>query len=124
MAVSGNPAIETIWLRWVPGFCLQKLPLKKPQSKKTRLCLIGNLIPYQTPSSFSTSGFFLYVHFYRQSSASEFNQGHCSPILYGSVWICMKLSGTSTAVRVPRYAYGTRVPYKYRYYYSQRGNRV
>jgi hypothetical protein len=27
--------------------------------KKTRRCLIGNLIHYQTPSSFSTSGFFL-----------------------------------------------------------------
>ena len=63
MAVSGNPATETIWLRWVPGFCLQKLPLKKPQSKKTRQCLIGNLIPYKTPWSFSTSGFFLYVNF-------------------------------------------------------------
>ena len=63
MAVSGIPAIETIWLRWVPGFCLQKVPLKKPQSKKTRQCLIGNLISYQTPSSFSTSGFFLYVNF-------------------------------------------------------------
>ena len=63
MAVSGNLAIETIWLSWVPGFCLQKLPLKKPQSKKPRQCLIGNLIPYQTPSSFSTSGFFLYVNF-------------------------------------------------------------
>ena len=31
MAVSGNPAIETVWLRWVPGAWSQKLPLKKPQ---------------------------------------------------------------------------------------------
>ena len=72
MAVSGNPAIETIWLRWVPGFCLQKLPLKKPQSKKTRQCLIGNLIPYQTTSSFSTSGFFLYVNFCEQFLLENF----------------------------------------------------
>jgi hypothetical protein len=33
-------------------------PEKKPQSKNTRRYLIGNLIPYQTPSSFLTSGFF------------------------------------------------------------------
>ena len=35
MAVSGNPAIETVWLRWVPGVCPQKFPLKKPQSKNS-----------------------------------------------------------------------------------------
>ena len=63
MAVSGNPAIETVWLRWVPGVCPRKFTPKKTRNQKTRLCLIGNLIPYLTPRSFSTSGFFLYVNF-------------------------------------------------------------
>ena len=51
-------------------------PEKKPQSKKTRRCPIENLITYRTPSSFSASGFFLYVKFCRQTAASEFGQGH------------------------------------------------
>jgi hypothetical protein len=39
-------------------FAGKSAPLNKPQSKKTRQCCIGNLIPYATPSSFPTSGFF------------------------------------------------------------------
>jgi hypothetical protein len=42
---------------------LNLVPDSSTKSKKTRQCLIGNLIPYQTPSSFSTSRFFLYVNF-------------------------------------------------------------
>jgi hypothetical protein len=49
---------------------------KKPQSKKPRRCLIGNLIPYQTPSSFFVLRFFFLVNFCEQTAASEFNQGH------------------------------------------------
>jgi hypothetical protein len=33
--------------------------------------VVGNLIPYHLPSSFSTSGFFLYVHFYRQTPGTS-----------------------------------------------------
>jgi hypothetical protein len=47
-------------------------PLKKTQSKKTRQRLIGNLIPDQTQSSFSTSGFFLYVNFCGQFLLAKF----------------------------------------------------
>jgi hypothetical protein len=54
-------------------------PEKKPQSKKNSTVsdtIVGNLIPYHLPSSFSTSGFFLQVHFCGQTAASEFAQGH------------------------------------------------
>jgi hypothetical protein len=49
-----------------------KVTPKKTAIKKTRHCLIGNLIPYQTPSSFSTSGFFLYVNFCKKFLLANF----------------------------------------------------
>jgi hypothetical protein len=58
MAVSGNPAIETVWLRWVPGVCLQKLPLKKNQKKKKIEHLRkGNLLKIRHVRVFSTTVF-------------------------------------------------------------------
>ena len=41
------------------------------------------MIPYPLPSSFSASGIFLQVHFYMQTAASEFDQGHstCTCVL-------------------------------------------
>ena len=38
--------------------------------------MIGNLIPYHLPSSFSASEFFLLVNFCGQTSAREVYQGH------------------------------------------------
>ena len=63
MAVSGNPAIETIWLRWVPGFCLQKLPLKKPQSKKNSTVSDREFDSLPDTVEFFDLRIFLYVNF-------------------------------------------------------------
>ena len=56
----GNPHQQNCMVEVGTGSLHTKVhPEKKPQSKKTRRCWIGNLIHYSTPSSFSTSGFFL-----------------------------------------------------------------
>ena len=90
---------------------LTKVHLKKKSGgRKTSWCLIGNQIPYQTPSSFFRLRFFFGVHFYGQTPGTRL---HHTVLLvrvtdpgisgawlgWGSyfIWIYMGLSSFSNA---------------------------
>jgi hypothetical protein len=62
-------------------FAYKNSPRKKTAIKKNSTVRDREFGPLSLPSSFSASGFFLWVKFCRQTAASEFGQGHSPQVL-------------------------------------------
>jgi hypothetical protein len=116
MEVSGNPAIETVWLRWAPGVCTQKFtPKKKPQSKKNSTVSDREFDSLSDTVEFFDLRMFSLCELLWAIYASEFDKDTVNTAKYARNTLLLPICMSTADSRNQRYSLGIGIPFvKYR----------
>jgi hypothetical protein len=111
MAVSGNPTIETVWLRWVPGVRPQKFTPKKNCNQKKSTVSDREFDYLSDTVEFFDLRIFLWVNFCGKFLLANFVKATVNTAKYAlntlSLLICMSTAGSQNQ----RYSLGIGVPH-------------